>query len=144
MFKSNNQQERSISCCDQRVFLTCTFDLAQMWCAWPRLRRFWRKRWFTLHVTPLAPAKPRFSDISQLTWSFRLIYQFLLYTVAVNSIYSIKKDLFSLGPSYRVYKWIWSVSVCPSSLRRWPLFLLVGFTEPYIFWKLMMKAIKKS
>ena len=35
------------------------------------------------------------------------------------------------------------VSVCPSSLRRWPLFLLVGFTDPYnhtysesLWWKL--------
>ena len=36
--------------------------------------------------------------------------------------------------------------VRPSSLRRWSLFLLVGFTDPYnhIFWKLMMKAIQKS
>ena len=30
MFKSNNQQERSISCCDQSVFLTWTFDLTHM------------------------------------------------------------------------------------------------------------------
>ena len=35
------------------------------------------------------------------------------------------------------------VCVCPSSLRRWPLFLLVGFTDPYnhtysesLWWKL--------
>ena len=43
----------------------------------------------------------------------------------------------------RVYAWNWTVCVCPSSLRRWSLFLLVGFTDPYnhtysesLWWKL--------
>ena len=43
----------------------------------------------------------------------------------------------------RVYKWNWTVFVCLSSLRRWSLFLLVGFTDPYnhtysesLWWKL--------
>ena len=43
-------------------------------------------------------------------------------------------NFFSLGPSYRigrVYKWNWGLYVCPSSLRIWSLFLLVGFTDPY-------------
>ena len=38
------------------------------------------------------------------------------------------------------------LSVCPSSLQRWPLFLLVGFTDPYnhtyseiLWWKLFKK-----
>ena len=43
----------------------------------------------------------------------------------------------------RVYKWNWTMCVCPSSLRRWSLFLLVGFRDPYnhtysesLWWKL--------
>ena len=28
--------------------------------AWPAKRRFWWKRWVTAHITPFAPAKPRF------------------------------------------------------------------------------------
>jgi hypothetical protein len=43
----------------------------------------------------------------------------------------------------RVYKWNWGVSVCPSSLRIWSLYLLVGLTDPYnhtysesLWWKL--------
>ena len=43
----------------------------------------------------------------------------------------------------RLYKWNWSVSVCPSSLRIWSLYLLVGLTDPYnhtysesLWWKL--------
>ena len=61
-----------------------------------------------------------------------------------------KKVQFSLGPSYRmgrVYKWKWSmyvcVCVCKSSLQRWWIRLLVGFTDPYnhtysesLWWKL--------
>ena len=64
------------------------------------------------------------------------------------------EGVFSFGPSYRigrVYKWNWTMYVCmyvcvcvrPSSLRRWSLFLLVGFTDPYnhtysesLWWKL--------
>ena len=61
-----------------------------------------------------------------------------------------RKALFSLGPSYRmgrVYKWKWSMYVwmyvCKSSLQRWWIRLLVGFTDPYnhtysesLWWKL--------
>ena len=64
------------------------------------------------------------------------------------------EGVFSFGPSYRigrVYKWNWTMYVCmyvcvcvrPSSLRRWSLFLLVGFRDPYnhtysesLWWKL--------
>ena len=49
--------------------------------------------------------------------------------------------------SVGVYKWNWTMCVCmsvsPSSLRRWSLFLLVGFTDPYnhtysesLWWKM--------
>ena len=64
----------------------------------------------------------------------------------VPSILLFPLFFFSLGPSYRmgrVYKWKWSGYVCESSLRRWSLFLLVGFTDPYnhtysesLWWKL--------
>ena len=48
---------------------------------------------------------------------------------------------------FTIYKWYWTKCVtiwlCPSSLRRWSLFLLVGFTDPYnhtysesLWWKL--------
>ena len=47
------------------------------------------------------------------------------------------------GWSESINKWNWTVCVCPSSLRRWSLFLLVGFTDPYdhtysesLWWKL--------
>ena len=53
---------------------------------------------------------------------------------------------FSLGSSYWmgwVFKWNWGVSVCPSSLRIWSLYLLVGLTDPYnhtysesLWWKI--------
>ena len=57
---------------------------------------------------------------------------------------------FLLSPSYRmgrVYKWKWSMyvcmCVCMSSLQRWSIRLLVGFTDPYnhtysesLWWKL--------
>ena len=52
---------------------------------------------------------------------------------------------FSLGPSYHISGIGLCVCVCvrPSSLRRWSLFLLVGFTDPYnhtysesLWWKL--------
>ena len=64
---------------------------------------------------------------------------------AVNNHYPVYKA-FSLGKSYwmgRVYKWNWTMWPCPSSLQRWSLFLLIGFTDPYnhtysesLWWKL--------
>ena len=75
-----------------------------------------------------------------------------------NHIFSQCNAVFSLSPSYRmgkVYKWNWTdwlaMFVRPSSLRKWSISLLVGFTDPYNYtyseslcWKLIDTSSSSS
>ena len=64
------------------------------------------------------------------------------------------RSRFLLGPSYRmgrVYKWNWTMCVCCACMSVIPSKMIIISARtlprplwPYIFWKLMMKAIQKS